>query len=345
MDEMTVPRQAKHIDGARAPWTLNAPNSLRGLAARLMDARGLLGQSAQTCIAGALVALVNLIISVLTARTLGAHGRGEITALLLWLQLLPFLGTLGLPSAFTYYAKKHPHQAPGLLARSLLLLAIGGGLVTLAAWGLAPAMFSGQPPDWGTFARSFLILGVPVAVLLHFFTNAAQSFAQLNQYNLARFAHPVCYLALLLALWLVGTLDVKTAALAYVIAGVPLLIWLGAYFWRLYRPSLQQRAQDVRAYVSFGAHAYGVDAIAVLINQIDKLWLLKTLSIRELGLYSVAFGLSRVLVLFQNSVSSVLFAATAGKDPRVVSQQWDKPAGCRWRWRCSRACHCCLRAI
>jgi O-antigen/teichoic acid export membrane protein len=89
-------------------------------------------------------------------------------------------------------------------------------------------------------------------------------------------------------------------------------------FWRQYRPSLRRRAQSMRAFVSYGAHAYGVDAIAVLINQIDKLWVMKALSVRDLGLYAVAFGLSRVLVLFQNSVASVLFPATAGKDPRVV---------------------------
>ena len=44
-----------------------------------------------------------LISGPLLARTLGLDGRGQLAALLLWPNVIALLGTLGLPSAVTYF--------------------------------------------------------------------------------------------------------------------------------------------------------------------------------------------------------------------------------------------------
>ena len=94
--------------------------------------------------------------------------------------------------------------------------------------------------------------------------------------------------------------------------------WVLQRLWRGYSPTLRYDAASLREHWRYGLRVYGVDIMAVASLQIDKLFIVGMLSLRDLGLYSVTYGLSRALGMIQNAVASVIFPSTAGLPQQAV---------------------------
>src|SRR5215472_17745251 len=75
----------------------------------------------QTGVATVLVLGINVVTGIVSARVLGAQGRGELSALLLCPQFLSFLFTLGLPASTIIRIKGSPANAAGLMGAALAL--------------------------------------------------------------------------------------------------------------------------------------------------------------------------------------------------------------------------------
>ncbi len=63
-----------------------------------------------------LVTILNLGTGVVTARLLGAGGRGELAAIITWPQVLSFLALAGLTKSTAYHVRKDRGEAAGYFA-------------------------------------------------------------------------------------------------------------------------------------------------------------------------------------------------------------------------------------
>jgi O-antigen/teichoic acid export membrane protein len=137
----------------------------------------------------------------------------------------------------------------------------------------------------------------------------AQGLSDFGLYNGARVLWPFIHLVAMALFWAFGVFTAQIAALCYVGAGVMAIVWTVWRFQRHHRARLKAKMQNLKDYLSYALKTYGLEVLGLLSNQIDKIFILGVLSLRELGIYSVAFGLSRVLGLLQNSIASVIFPA------------------------------------
>ncbi|WP_433966855.1 hypothetical protein [Tunturiibacter gelidiferens] len=75
----------------------------------------------QTACANLAVQVVNLLCGIITARSLGADGRGLLAGIIMWPQFLAYGMTMGIPIASVYWLKRRPDISSELAGAGLLL--------------------------------------------------------------------------------------------------------------------------------------------------------------------------------------------------------------------------------
>ena len=78
------------------------------------------------------------------------------------------------------------------------------------------------------------------------------------------------------------------AALAYLLAGVPITAWNFLWVWRHFKPSLGRSFAPVQTLFSYALRLWGSDLLGTVANQVDRVLVVSILSPSSVGLYVVA---------------------------------------------------------
>lgn len=285
----------------------------------VLAARSGFAATIQTFIVKVLILAINLGTGVITARLLGAEGRGELAAMLLWPQFLAYTLTLGLPKSILYNLKKFPEQKSKLFAAGILM-SIGLGLIaTLIGIVFLPIWLS-QYSDLAVRQAQWLMLTSPIAMLGIFFLAVFDSEENFTSANQLRYWLPFSSLMMIGLLVLTQLATPFSVALAYVLPNVPLTLWMLARLWRRYRPAWTSLGKSVRQLFDYGIQCYGIDLIMTLSTQIAQAFVVSLLAPAAMGLYVVALSMARMLTVFEDSIVSVLLPkATARSQTEVIA--------------------------
>lgn len=268
------------------------------------------------------VLALNLVSGVLTARLLGAAGRGEMAALLLWPQFLAQVFVFALPSAVILHVRREPGCGGPVAGRALLLGLAGGMLALLAGVAAMPLLLRNADGTLLTQARWMMVFA-PVGTVSMVLTALLQAHDRFHAYNFVRYAPLVITLVAIPVLHAMQMLTPLNGALAYYLPALPVYGWMLASVVRHVRPTLQGRGQ-ARSLLSFSARAYGGEAAGTLLGNLDKLVLVNLLSLPAYGVYVVVLGLSRVIVTFGASIVPVLLPRTAGRPADAVFRSTER---------------------
>jgi len=119
-----------------------------------------------------LIILMNVATGIITARLLGAEGRGVYAAITLWPPLLAMLATAGLSSAVTVCVRRAPGDAGDVVGAALLLGFGYALLATLAGQWMLPRFLSHYDTDTLWLARLCLaavtVNGVQIVMRQYF---------------------------------------------------------------------------------------------------------------------------------------------------------------------------------
>ena len=178
-----------------------------------VDAKRIFGNVTQTVAANTLLMALGLVISIFAARVLGAQGRGEVAALVLFPQIFASIALLGLHTSFVYHAKKVPEALPGLLGWSLCIIVIASIPVAGVTWLLLPKLYVEQGAAWMSFVRTYVCVMLPISALVLFGSTAAQTFSDFRTYNISRLMPPAGQLLLMILVWCAGAFTSKWVAL------------------------------------------------------------------------------------------------------------------------------------
>ena len=268
--------------------------------------------SLQTVLANILVLVINIATGIITARLLGPNDKGVQAAIILWPGLLISFSAIGLPAALLYHIKKTAAQKSAFLTAALVL-GITAGLVAAAVGVIfAPVWLNNYSAQTVQIAQLYMLF-VPIAVLSTVFTSVIQADGEFQIYNGLRLLQPIVTLTVLLLLTATGTMTPGTAALAFLCPSVPALFWLWYRTRHLYSFSFTQFREVYRKLLSYGIRSYSGDILAIASSQLDKIVIVSLLSPVSMGLYTVAFSLAKMLVVFETAVGSVLL-------PRIIGQ-------------------------
>jgi O-antigen/teichoic acid export membrane protein len=266
--------------------------------------RSLASSALETFSANVVVSGLSLVNVLITARALGAAGRGEVAFLTTVAALTSQIATMGIQQANVNFAGSEPRLLPALMSNSLVL----AGLLGTAAAGILAGAVAIVPAIGGSATGPLLALALvslPVLILrifLEFLAHAGYRF-RLTNFSYLLIAILTCTVNGSLAV--AGVLSVGTAVGAW-IAGQALaatLLWwrLGGFRRRPQRPDVGL----ARRMLGFGLRAHGGRVMLLGNYRVDQ-WILGSVAgSRELGVYSVAVAWSETLFFISQALSQV----------------------------------------
>jgi len=158
------------------------------------------------------------ITSIIIARTLGPYGKGLIAIALLAPQLLALAGGLGINIANTYYAGKPNYTDRQIVANSLLISFVIGGLLT-AAFILFVPIFSELFLEGASYR--YLYFTVPLVTFLLIQENLSYlllGHRKISQLNAVKIFRTFSYLLLLLVFLYLVKMEIMGVIWANMIA-------------------------------------------------------------------------------------------------------------------------------
>lgn len=279
----------------------------------------------QGVLASVIIAAANILAGIVTARYLGASGRGELAALITLPAFFSFVMTFGLPSGLVYHARRSAKSMDSLIA-AVLTMSIAAGVVgAIAAYIATPYILTELSPSLIPVARALAVFAV-LGVLSQITMAVLQAQHRFLAYNYIRISQPFFQLTGTLVLALLGWLTPLSAALVVLLAGLPGLLWALKWIFQTLHPVWTGWIASARAVSLYSLRAYGGELLLGMSTQVDKVIVVGIFAPSMMGIYVVALSLSRIVTMFPAAVVTVLFPKASGRSESEVIQITSKAA-------------------
>ena len=263
----------------------------------------------------------NLTTGVATARLLGPQGRGVYAAATSWPSMLGLVAVAGLGQAVLVGLRRKPDLAPATVAWAAAVALVFSSLLAAAAYVLLPDLLGRGHSGGLDIARVTLLMTYVVAsgaLLQSIFGGRGQFLLA----NLAMYLPHLIHAVAICAVVLAGRLTVVTAIGCLAFGNVAAQIVLLPLALRGACGPLRHVRAAGAALWSYGHRAATADLLAICAEWSDRLILIVLLAPRELGLYVVAYGFSRVVAV-ATPTNGLLLSAMAASDRATAKQIHD----------------------
>jgi O-antigen/teichoic acid export membrane protein len=263
----------------------------------------------------------NLVTGVTTARLLGAEGRGVYAAATSWPSLLGLVAVAGVVEAVLMEIRRRPQWTAATVAWALAAAMVGATLLAGIAYLCMPALLGQRHAGAVQLARAALLITHIVATgAIYRYVFAGRGKFLLS--NLGNFLPHLMHACAICAFALAGRLSVATAVASLGMGVIGSQIVLLPFLLREARGSLAGMAAPGAVLLRFAARAAPADLLALCCDWADRLLLIVLLDPRELGLYVVAYGFSRVVAV-ATPTNGLLLSAMARTDLSEAKQLHD----------------------
>lgn len=254
---------------------------------------------------------------IIVAHWLGADGVGQLAVINVAVATLVQLGSLGLPSANTYFIAQDPDRLRTAAINSAIVALFWGGLL-----GIGLGLLAQFRPEWFGFVSGDLIriaaVSIPSQLITLIGLNILLAVGKLRAFNLLDLAgQSFVLINALLALivlrrGLTALVILNTAAAILVSLAVAVLIWIAAR--KLARANWRIDASLLAQMIRYGIKFHISILAAAIIFRADLLIVNHFRGSTEAGVYSVATQFGMLLMLLPGVIATLLF-------PRVTAEQ------------------------
>jgi enterobacterial common antigen flippase len=269
-----------------------------------------------TATTAGLLSLIGFATSIILARGLGAAGRGELASAMLVVTLSSSMAQFGLGQATIYSARRESKwNVRQFFWISLLVISVLACVLSLCGFYVV-----------GTVTPSLLL---PILATTVFYsasaygTTATQLDPTLSSYNVTRITSSAVLLISVVMLCFAKALTVELTVIGQALAAGLALVVSSVY---INRELASRRSEETRyfahgfgSYIWLGLCYHSNNVVGLVLNNIDKLYFLLLGGTKEFGIYSVAFGTSRLIGSLQEAMSTVIFARFAGLDASTLT--------------------------
>lgn len=247
---------------------------------------------------------------IIIARALGPTGRGEYAAIIAWFNVVLIVGELGQTAATTFFVAQNPQRAPAHLATARNMM-ITSGVMTLAIGILvAPVLAQGNSAiAWG-YRLMF-------ATCLAGFVGASYTFSlqgsNIRRWNLVRISQPTLFAVLVVALYVVHNLELRTTL---VTLSITIVVQTAFAYGLCAKEGLTGGKADralARPMTRYGLSQLAASIPIVVSAQLDQLVLSLAVAAASLAHYAVAVSLTRLAVPVVSAVGYVAFPRLASR--------------------------------
>ena len=263
--------------------------------------------------------VLNVGTGILTARALKPAGRGELAAMILWPIFLSGAFTLGLPSSllYTLRLKRRPQKVSiataMLLALGLSVITSVLGIVLLPHWLI-------HYPATVVRAAQWFMLSTPATIIALVGRSVWEANGRFGTSSAILLTPPAFILLVLLGLLGMHHLTPIAAATTYVLSGLPPVIWIVGSLRKDLLTKWSEIGGATRDLMSYGLRSYGIDLCGSLSQYVDQALVLGMLAPGDMGTYTVALSLSRMVSVVFTATASVVFPKAIDCSPLRATQ-------------------------
>ena len=275
------------------------------------------GAAARTFGTQVFVTLLNLISGVLTARLLGPDGRGLFAAATLWPQILLAVFCGGLPAAIVFHVRNEPGERSSIFSAILVL----GTLASLVAAAIGFAIVPRVMPNYSQtdlLICQLCVLAVLPSMLLLVLRQMAVALQMFPTFNTALYLPALLYVLLMLLVLIMSPLTVPAALICLYASITAATLWSFARLCRACSLSSAKLGMWIKRLVSYSLRGAPADIFSGIAGHLDRLVLVAIVTPEVLGLYAVALSLSRLILILQVILNSLVFARMAGQPEAEV---------------------------
>lgn len=276
--------------------------------------------------------------SVLIARMLGPEARGIVATLVMFTTLIAGLSQLGLAQGYVYHKRKYltagkdsseiSASGKALILKSICLVLFTSSVLGTITFNLfMPNEVTHYLILWGllTFITS-----------LHLYVqNSSHIDASLTHYNLARLAIPIINISVISIIFFYQGINVISVLVASIIAYTVASLLLAKPLFKAEnkqtastneqnKPANNKPLLTLSSIRQYSASIYGTSITGILLQSADKIVLLVIGTMTDFGIYAVAYGLSRLVGIIPDTISTYLFAAFAGTGEEQAASHTNK---------------------
>lgn len=256
---------------------------------------------------------LNIVTGVIAARVLGPEGRGLYAAVTFWPQLLGALALGGLPVALVVLSRRAPGEMPAIHAAGLAFGLIAAVIATGVGMAAIPPFLGRLGPE-AVHVAQLCVLTTVINLGTMLYRQMSVARGELAAFNLSSWLPSASYLALTVVLVLAGRTDYQALSYALVLSGLPVLLWL-AFHHRHALADLGTGRRWMPGLANYAARTSPSEIVTVLSSYTDRLVLIALVAPAELAFYVVAYTVSRLLLIVQTAISTVLLPAMSSRDP------------------------------
>lgn len=280
-------------------------------------------QSAVTFLTRITITLVNIPISMIVARVLGAEGQGIYSAAITFPSLWAGFGLLGLDAAHLYFAARDRRRLGAVLANSLLLVGLSA-VILLPSYLLLLEPIVGGP---GRALRPYLFLSalvVPLIVARHLALGLFLALERVERYNALLLASQLALLGLVAVGLLAAHQGTRFVILAYQVSLllflIPSVFWIRRELTREDRDGWGSSRALFRESLAYGLRGHLGSILTQFSYRFDMVLVLRWLGAAAQGYYSIAVLLAEKLSHITASVQFVLFPRISAASPEEADR-------------------------
>jgi O-antigen/teichoic acid export membrane protein len=250
--------------------------------------------------------VLSSVVAIVTARLLGAAGRGVYYLLITYLGALILLGSLGLEVSNVYFGAKNVDDRPSIFWNSVISGAALGSLLIVAGWGLyviSPKAFREVDPRLLTLA----LMALPFMMVSRFLVGLVLGLQQIIAYNVLNTLERALVVVLFLS-FLMRWPQVRVAIAAYVSVQIVLAVITFSCLTKigLAGSRISPKWSLMRDAVPFGIKSQAGNVLQFLNYRLAAFVINYFINPAQVGIYSIALVLGESLWHLSNSVATVI---------------------------------------
>ncbi len=268
-----------------------------------------------------LLVLVKFGTGVLTARLLGATGKGVYVLAFYIPGILSTLGNLAIGQSLIYRLRRQELSPQQMFAAVLIPVVLISALIIGAYWLLLPLLQATTLRDVDPDLATLTILVVPVMLLSNYVSNVFRGLGRILIYNLFNITkYGLVLIGLVTGFIFLGT-SAQDATYATLAAYAAIsLILLAALFAASYPLASSLPARELINTTKLGLKYHTVQVLSFMEYRFDVLVLATLLPPDQVGIYSVAVTIAQLPWLISHSLGTVLFPKVISLSPESAAQ-------------------------
>jgi len=246
--------------------------------------------------------------SLLAARLLGPHGRGQYAAVIVCASLASAIGDLGISQACSFYSAQNPREVGAVAGTAIGLGLASSGILLLILEPLCSRFFGG---DIAAAARLYLF-SVPFTMAAGCLTTIMLGLGHFGRFNFLKITQAAGYVAGIAGAWLLGSAQagaVLTGVLLFQAIGT--VVAVGCVTAVIPLATWRFDLGIARNLLSYGIRTYGGNLCWLANGRLDQALLTWLAPMRDLGIYAVAVSYSNLQFGVSAAIATVAFSRTA----------------------------------